>query len=449
MKTIFITVFDGAASKNILRTDVFRVLKQHYRIVLFVPPQKLEFYREQFGESGVDFELSPPATYPTFERRYHVVALDSLHTDTVNIKIRHDYAKRGNFPKMIFKFLLWQIGRFKTYHRLMRFLYARVPDHSFDMFFEKYKPVGVFVPNMISNEDFRLVKAAKRRGLKVIGMPKSWDNFTGKTFFNTFPDFVMVQNQVMYEQAQQLFQYPKERMTIVGFPPFDVYERKEELRPRSEFLQKLGLDPAKKTILYGAAGHQIGPNDEEVLNILIRGIDADPELRKTVQILVRPHPKYIFQENKMEKRPFVIVDYPGRDITEKKSSWEFDDDDIAHLTNSIRHADVLITTMSTLNLEGAIFDRPLISIGFDGDKKIPYALSTARYYKYEQTQPLVKSGGMPVAYSAEELLSLVRGYLANPSKDAEGRKRIIERMVGTVGGRGKRVAEIVVEKIGV
>lgn len=448
MKTLFVTIFDGAISKNVLRTDIFKLLKEKYRIVLFVHQAKYDFYVKEFAEPYVLIEKTPLADHPIFEGKFQAFALDSLHTDTVNIKMRHNYAKKGNILKLIIKYTLWQIGRSKTFHRTMRLLYSKIPDHSFDPFFEKYKPDGVFVPNMISNEDFRLVKAAKKHGVRNVGMPKSWDNFTGKTFFNDFPDFVMVQNNVMFEQAQNLFQYPPERLKVVGFPCFDIYADLTKLHAREKFLHSLGLDPAKKTILYAAAGHQLAPNDEKVLNQLVEEIDSNPSLKGKVQLLVRPHPKYNFQENTVAKKPFVVVDYPGRDITEKKSSWEFDDGDIVHLMNSLYHMDILVSTMSTLNLEGAIFDKPLISIGYEGGVELPYILTTARYYKYEQTQSLVRSGGMAVAYSKEELVSQIIGYLENPSLHAEGRKKIVADMVSEVGGRGEYVARLVMEKIG-
>jgi hypothetical protein len=108
--------------------------------------------------------------------------------------------------------------------------------------------------------------------------------------------------------------------------------------------------------------------------------------------------------------------------------------------------DLLISTVSTLNLEGAIFDKPLISIGFDGEHSLPFALSTARYYRYDHMLPVVNSGGMVVAYTIDELVRCIREYLQNPTKDAAGRHRIAEDLVGECGEAGKRVAQFIIEK---
>lgn len=448
MKTVFVTIFDGAISKNVLRTDIARILLDRYRIVFFVPANKIEYYKSEFTHTNAIFEVTPRADYPLFERRFHALALSSLHTNTVQIKIYHDYVAKRDLLRVFFRFVLWQVGRIRTFHRLMRWVYWHVQDTSFDAFFDKYSPSGVFVPNMISNEDFRLVKAARRHGVISLGMPKSWDNFTGKTFFNIFPDWVMVQNEVMFEQAQKLYNYPKERLTQVGFPSFDVYHD-PRLLTRAAFCARMGLDPTKKIILYAAAGHQLAPRDEHVLNFLIQNISVHADLKDRVQVLVRPHPKYEFRKDIIATKPFVVIDAPGISITEKSGSWEFKDGDVSHLTNSIAHMDLLISTMSTLNLEGAIFDKPLISIGFEADKQYPLADSTARYYGYEQTQEFIHTGGVSIAYNGEEFIRQIVAYLRNPALHSGERKRLVKRMVGDVDGNaGKRVAACIIDKIG-
>ena len=443
LKTLFITVYDGAISKNILRTDIFRLLKEQYRIVLFVPEKKYGYYVEQFQSTNVHIEVTPPPDRPLFEAKFQSLALDLYHTESVRIKIMHRYAVHGNVFKMLSKLLLWHVGRFQVVHRMLRAAYARVTDRSLELFFDKYQPHAVFVPNMMSNEDYRMIKSARRRGIITIGMPKSWDNLTTKTFFNTFPDWILMQNEPMEKTAMRLFRYPRKHIEIVGHPPFDIYAHHRPSISREEFCLMLGLDPSRKIILYGAAGHALAPYDEEVLDILIRAVASDPRLQNT-QILVRPHPKYEFDESKITHAPYVVIDAPGHTVTERKATWEFLDTDIEHLMDSLMHMDVLVSTASTLNLEGAIFDKPLVSIAFDGQKTMPFALSTARYYRYEHLQPLVASGGMPVAYSADELITYVSEALEKPDKYTDGRKKIVSTVVWKADGQsGKRVADAI------
>jgi len=445
MRTLFITIFDGAASKNVLHSNIFKILRSEYRIVLFVPGAKYEYYRQMFSEDVV-IEKSPPADFPLIERWFHVLALRCLHTETVRMKIHHDVASGRGVIRSMGQLVLWWLGRSRLIHRALRFLYLQFPDSSFDAYIDTYRPRGVFVPNMISNEDYRMIKATRKRGIVSIGMPKSWDNFTSKTFFNIFPDWIMVQNHIMQEEAVRLFDYPRERIEVVGFPQFDIYADSSALVSREEFFSSVGLDPGKKTILYAAAGQQLAPYDEEVLADLITYLDREVS---GVQVLVRPHPKYEFQADRIPNASFVKIDRPGRVVTGKHASWEFDMGDIRHLYNSLYHADLLISTVSTLNIEGAIFDKPLISIGYDGKQVLGLALSTARYYKYTHMLPIVRSGGMSVAYSAGELYSLVESYLENPARDRNGRARIVTDEVGRLDGHAaEKIAQLIVTKIG-
>ena len=132
MKTIFLTIFDGAISKNILRTDVYRMLCRHYRLIIFVPEAKLEYYKQAFVHPNVVFEVSPPPSRGEFEKRFNALSLHSLHTETVRRKILNYYARDKNLVSLSYKFLLWQLGRFHFVHRIMRFAYALVPDTSFE-----------------------------------------------------------------------------------------------------------------------------------------------------------------------------------------------------------------------------------------------------------------------------------------------------------------------------
>ncbi len=444
-KTLFITIYDGAIAKNVLRTDIFTILKNRFNLVLFVSEEKCEYYKRLYASDTVCVEVIPKATSPRFERMFNVLALSMLHTHTVRAKINFSFANSGGRLKYWLRVLAWYAGQFRLVHVIMRWIYTCAPDRSFDLFFARYSPGAVFVPNMISEEDFRLIKSARRHGVVSIGMPKSWDNLTSKTFFNIFPDWMMVQNALMKEEVIGLFGYPREKVEVVGFPQFDIYSTKSVIHTRQDFCAGLGIDPRHKIVLYAAAGHQLAPHDEEVLTQLIAHIDQDASFPK-VHILVRPHPKYAFDSSRVPRRPFVSIDRPGTKVSGSLISWEFNDADIVHLANSLAHADVLVSTVSTLNIEGAIFDVPLISIGFDGNAALPPELSCIRYYTYDHMRPLVDSGGMTVARSAGELIEYVQQYLTNPSLHGLGRKNIIQKLVGQIGESGRRVAEHIIQK---
>lgn len=446
MRTVFLTVSDGEVAKSIFQSDVFLHLKDHVRLVCFVHKNKFDYFSSRYADNTVDICTNPPADRPWLEEYFSDIFLYSLHTRSIAVKIEHSYFSGGTLLGRLVKYALWSLGAFLTYRRFFRSVYFLIPDRSYDEFFKKYKPDLVFAANLTSMDDARLLKAAHRFGVRSIGMPKGWDNLTLKTFLPVFPDKLLVQTELMKKDAVAL-DFPEERIRVTGFPKFDVYKTAPSTDGRRAFMQKLGLNPDRKLILYAGAGDQLARYDEEILARLLVAIE-EGKIQGEPQVLVRPHPKYIYRSEKIPARAFWVLDRPGRVVGKSMADFEFERDDVEHLKASLAYADVLIHTASTLGVEASIFDKPAITIAFDGDAHPPPALSVARYYQYEHLDRVIATGGMPQAHSFEELVALTNDYLNNPSRDAGGRTRIVEENSFGIGSAGRRVASEVLEFLG-
>lgn len=446
MRTIFITISDGEVSKNILRTGVFSDLKDRARLVLFVNKNKYEYFKKNFLSENVLIEILPTATFPRIEEVFSDIFLFSLHTKSILIKIEYFYFSGGNILGRIAKKLLWLFGKFYWYRQLIRFFYKLVPDRSFHAYFNKYNPYLVFATNLISNEDSRIIKAAKHFGVKSVGMPKGWDNLTLKTFLGSFPDFLMAPTPLIKEDAIKFLDYPEGKIEIVGFSKFDVYSAAPKIT-REDFLVSMGLDPNKKTILYAGAGDQLAPHDEEILRDLLSAIDSG-QIAVPVQIIVRPHPKYIYHSEIIKPSKNWILDRPGKLIGSKPGNFEFEEEDVGHLVNSLFFCDVLVHTVSTLGIEAAIFDKPSISIAFDGSAVLPDALSVKRYYSYIHLKRVIDSGGMKIAYDLNDLINHLNDYLLNPKSDAKERKQMVFENAYQIDGlSAKRISDFIIGQL--
>lgn len=447
MKTIFITISDAEVSHNIVWSDVFRILKDKVRIVLFVNPKKAEYFRKKISSPNIIIEPSPPSSFPRMEEAFADIFLYSLHTNCIRVKIENSYYSGGNFIARAVKLFLWFCGRFYIVRWFWRKIYELAPDNSFDRFFGKYKPDAVFAANLTSVEDVRILKASRRFGTISFGMPKSWDNLTSKAFLRIFPDWLLVQTPFVKSDAVGQ-DYPEGRIKIAGFPKFDVYAKLDSLLPRDVFLRKLGLNPSWKTILYAGAGDQLAPYDEEILRDFLEEIKQG-KVTVPVQIIVRPHPKYVYRKEIIPSSSLWVYDRPNEKKGEIIENFEFEEDVVAHLMNSVAHCDLLIHTASTLGIEAAIFDRPMITLAFDGTKKRSEALSVLRYYKYEHIKRVMATGGMKRANNLDELIQLTNDYLLHPERDREGRKQMArENAYVTDGKAGERVAEFILREVG-
>lgn len=435
---------DGEVSKSILHSDIYKRLKDSCRLVFLVHKNKADYFSKLLTDEA-HVEIMPRARSLALEEFFLDLFLYSVPTESIRVKIEHSYASGGSLAGRAIKYVLWSLGHFKAYRMLCRFAYRIVKDRTFDALFEKYTPDVVFAANLTAAEDARLLKAAHERKIPTIGMPKGWDNLTLKTLIPVFPDQLLVQTPLLKSDAENL-DYPQGRIRVVGFPKFDVYADRSNLLSRDDFCRTFNLDPSRKLILYAGAGDVLAPHDEEILTRFLRTIESGG-IKGSPQVIVRPHPKYVYRAEVLPQASFWALDRPGTVVGTRAMDFEFTKGDVSHLMNSLFHADLLVHTASTLGVEAAIFDKPTITIGYEEEPVLP-ALSTARYYRYEHYDRVLKTGGMKCARSFEDLARFTNEYLERPDLDREGRTKIVENNAYRIDGKaGARVAEAILRMV--
>ena len=96
---------------------------------------------------------------------------------------------------------------------------------------------------------------------------------------------------------------------------------------------------------------------------------------------------------------------------------------------------------STTTIEAALFDTPIVNVGYDEVPNLDLPLSISRYYQYEHYQAVVETQAARIATSPGDLIELVRSYLVDPRKDTEARRALVHRCCGVpAGGASERLA---------
>lgn len=457
MKTIFITIYDGDTEKNVLRTDIFKILKEagHKILLLIRSEKRLDYYRQNFEDKNVFVEFIPPAMNK-IELIFHHICWNSVPTYSVFLR-RHDlYLVHKNSLRYAMEKLLGFLGRFKFYRWFLRFIYNIIPDDYAANLFEKYKPDLVFSPNMFSAEDCRILRVAKKRGIKTATTVKSWDVLTTKAFTRVLADLVLVFNGYNKQEAMELGDYSEEKIKIIGFPQFDIYTNQNIYLSREEFFKKIGADPNKKLILFAVPGDWKNPYTHEVMLGINKAIE-DGKIKQPVQVLARFHPKYPATGEQLTELNHFIKDRPGtyfeqateRSLDTSASTtfkWTFTNEDIIHLANSIFHSDITINTESTMTLDAAALDKSVILVGYDGFQKLDYWHSILRNYDRNHFQYVMKTGGARLAKTPEEMVEYINMYLEKPNLDKAGRQELRDKLIYKVDGNaGRRAAEAVLD----
>ena len=459
MKSVMANVSNSFFVRNFLRSSACETLLRsgQVRLILLAPKGKLDYYRVQFPDKSIIFDVMPDVDGFRIDKIFKYFETASIHTKTSYMLSKANLHRTGSKSPFIlrninfgWRYLIWQLGKFQLWRELLRNLYFLFPNSAFSELIVKYKPDLVFLPSMIYLEDYILAKEAKKRKIKTLGMTLSWDNFYSKTLLLVKPDFLMVHTELIVNQARKMGDYDGE-ITATGIPQYDRYFKKEGISSREEFFKKIGADPAKKLILYAFSGKAALNLEFAVLDVLHEIIKRKTN-KEDIQVLLRPYPRYDFSNDKLrelrEKYNFLAAQPVSHPI-QGSDNWEFDSEALNFLSSSLAHADLVITMYSTFFIEAALFDRPIIAVAFDGNKNLDYWNSSKRFFDWDHLAELKAQEGLKISKNEAELDMAIDEYLEKPFLLAEGRKRIvIQQCQFTDGKSGERLAKTILAVLG-
>lgn len=311
--------------------------------------------------------------------------------------------------------------------------------------FDTYQPDLVMAPAIAFFPDVELVSEAQRRGVKTVGMAMNWDHLN-KYYIPIHADWLLVQNEPMRREAINWHTYYPEQITIVGFPQFDMYAHLEKyLVPQDQFKKDFGLEGTDKIILF-ISGAAYSLDEPDIIREISKWIGEGRFGLKT-KLFVRPYviARDIEREHKkykpLENDPNIIFNWQRRsDSLESKRIF----------MSMLAYSDVVISIFSTTAIEAAIFDKPTITIGFDGYKKRPAHQSIVRLEEMSHFRNVLDTGSVKVVRGFEDLKLSIKRYLDDPKIDASKRRELVAKMCyKTDGGASKRIADFVLSKINV
>ena len=445
-------MFDTAVAKNILMPQFLDVLAEHKgdtRVIVLVSHAKLGEFTRDYAHPALEFVSRPQKFASNVENAALFLARNSIPAQSVRQIQEKGLDGSGRLPlaRYIVARAFWILGHVKIFRLLIKRILALFFDaRLFDDLLTRYKPDLVFATTIYAIDDVRLLRAAKRRGIRTLGMIKSWDSLTSKDAIVIPPDRLTVHNEVVKEEAIRLQGYPEDAISVIGIPQFDWYADPQFLLPKEEFFGKLGLDKKKRLITYTSIGLWLAPHERDVIALLDRVI-REGKIKMPVQLLIRMHPAYPDEKKILaEQFPNIIVDEPGLPVRDPqntwKADWRFTTDDVRHLAATLKYSDVTLNCGSTMIIDAACFDTPTIGIAFDGDAVEPLYWRSARiFFQREHLAKVVETGGIRLVGNEEELVAAINEYLRDPAKDREGRARIVREQAGELGRAGHNLAQ--------
>ncbi len=433
MRTIFIIISRGIIARNILRGGVLENLlkDENIRIVLLLPNAAPEYFRKEFAHPRIILENTSEGSLSKAHHAFLYFLHNLVYTKDTCLLSRYGTYRTGGKNLLLYslEFITFAIlSRLNFLKKLFRILELYLfSEKKYESFFDKYKPNLVFATTILGKVDIAFLKIAKKRKIKNIATTKGWDS-VDQRLFRARPDKLIVFNRIMKNIVSELQDIPEQDIFISGFPQFDIYNRKELIVPRQEFFRKIGLNPENKLIFFGSEGLW-GVDEDEIIQLLCDFIKNN-EFSSPASLIIRPHYSDVGKRRfeKFKSYPFVYLDDKHRLSNLFLDHWDAAREEMIDFFHTLYYSDVIISTRSTLTLEGAMLDKPLINLYFDTRKGKTYKESIKHPYDYAFYRPVINSGASIFPRSPEELKDAINNYFAQPALNQEGRKLLLNEL---------------------
>lgn len=289
---------------------------------------------------------------------------------------------------------------------------------------EKPDLVLATIPSVDQTHMF--LRVAKKMGFKCEYYVLSHDNITSKYSFPVQFDKVYVWNERnKSEILSQYNTYSPSQIKLVGPLSFDWYNIKQNIVSRGDWIESLNLKGTGKIILFGTGVKRSAPGEPAILKWLCECRERG-KLPKDLEVVVRLHP-----HDQMSRWKNIVDSFNGvtfqRSMSEKSESGEFIavQEDISSLCSSLAHADLVITTFTSLALDGLRNNKPSIFLGFDPVEGSVADEIAKTLHLREHIYPQVEFNAVNLASSFADLRMLILKNLSNSNWNLSERKRLI------------------------
>ena len=461
MKTIFFAVHQQFTTRYMLQTGIFPKLKQlGHRIVIITPNSSDRGFIEDFGDDNVFFEtfeyekiypIRNTRLYQYFVKTRRFTLPSHLDLSTLKLKERFLFEKieGKSLVKKIFQLLpLWTsyiLRRSKVLRQLFKYIEHKViPGGFHNELFEKYRPDAIVINDLgtIDISNF-IMREAKSYKVPIISIILSWDNLTAKGMGAVTPDYAIAWNKNMGYELKVYHDIDPEKIYVGGIAHFDPYFRSEFPSDCQKTLSARKNHTGTKKIFFGTSSPSWFKENLNIIRLLVEANRAG-KFSEPVSLIVRLHPAYLFRQKEStidelneikrycdENKDSVILNLP--ELKTRNYGFEFTQYDQSLMKAFLQDCDILVTQFSTLMLEAAILNKPVVNIGFDHGRKLKERTSDMAMSETHLIRVL-KTGFAKTAKSEDEFISMINRYLKRPALDADPRERIREEECGVNKG---------------
>jgi hypothetical protein len=479
-KTIVLTAFEGVEVRNLLRTDVVKTLLADTRVRVIALVKSEE--RQRYGEKHFPYERLSFVVAPYdrslgvgLDRFFSKLKFLLLNTETTRLR-RTLEARAGTISTLYARVmtLMSTLLARPSLVRLARWCDARfVKDRQYIELFDTYTPDLVLLAHLFESPEVHILREAKRRNVASVSFINSWDKVTGRCVLRLLPDSFIVFNEAVKDELVVHDSVDPRTILIGGMPQYDMYSEPLTLS-RAEFFAHYKLDASHYTHLLVMApiGKAFSDFDERMIDLMLT-LHARGSFGAHTALLIRFAPNDFVDDALLARLTGlagVAYEYPGTRLSHERGvDWDMDEDDNKILKQTMHYASVVVCYFSSLSLDAAICDTPVINIAFNPPtqkdvhtpemESIRQRIGTQKECKGEESashlSPLpfatqthyakaLAVGGIALVHSEDELVERVTHYLTHPEADTEARHHLAHLQAHDNDGKaGERIGTLI------
>lgn len=472
VKRVFISADHGLAIVYFLQSQVApTLLDSGVEIVLLTDDSLKDQIARRFGRPGLIVEGLRFKQARRYFEQYNHSAQHWLHflrwmggSNRINTTAMDGHMRQmsveaspnGKRILPLIKLATAALRRSKLARRTLAAAQNRYTPSLYGDLFEKYSPNLVLASTPGWRLDRYLLREAARRGVPTAAVIVGWDNPSSYRLPGAPVDYINCWSQVQKRELVSGSDWRPECVNIGGIPSYDGYFRGEWTMPREAYFALHGLDPQRKLLSYACSFVTFSPNYQNI-EALAKLVNAG-ELVEPSQLLIRLHPNHFMPgslyEQEANRVRELVRTMPHVHLVEPVplggELGHYSGEDMPEKASMMAHSDVFLTVYSTMVVETAIHDRPIVAVCIDApggwNQPGKFSLSLSEIGEWPTHQRFRWAEAGRVAMNERELCEAVNRYLRSPDADSEQRRQFIrDECTYTDGSAGRRTGEWVLQ----
>jgi hypothetical protein len=432
---------DGVGIRNFLLGPFLRLLQREASALVLhpIPDELLPLYSD-----GLDGQVTWRGLLPYREGslssflRYAASYAHFHHFDTQGMRYVRSLSAAGGLRTRLGRRLARQLGKAMATPDGIAFLEkwryrlgARALEVTrYRQIFLEMNPSVLFCSHQRPTEAVPTVLAARSLGIPTATFIFSWDNLSSKARIVAPYDHYLVWSSLMKREMDRYYpEVPQVRVHIVGTPQFDPYRDPALQLSREEFCRWAGADPNRPVICFSGSDLSTAPDDPAYVQIVMEEIRRG-HIRHRPQIVLRPAPVDTGERFEPVRQRFPELLYKVPDWLRTRRDWKGAiplPADLTALASLTYHCALNLNVSSTMTLDFALRDKPVVNIAFDVTQPPPFGVPLWEFhFRFEHYLPVVRLGAARFARDRAELVKHINAYLDDATLDREARRKFAD-----------------------